>query len=133
MTPSKPDFAYVCLFVMGTFGIVGVPGMAMVNLVSGAALIERHCVAEIADGGIGVREREGVRYNADGTDGIPAQHIVFKTYDEKELRKLPSPKEVYPDIDGEGLLKLFTLFPSKLVFASVHLICEGDLLVVPRG
>lgn len=133
MTPSKPDFAHVCLLVMQRFGVVGVSRVPMVDLVSGAALIERHCVAEIADGRIGVREGEGVRYHANGTDSIPAQRIVFKRYDEKKLRKVPSAKEVYPDVDREGLLELFTLQPSKIVFASIHLICKGGLLMIPWG
>ena len=104
----------------------------MVDLVSGAALIERHCVAEIADDSIGVREREGVRYYTDGADSIPAQFIIFKRFDGTELRKVPSAKKVHLDIDREGLLEVSTLLPPKLVFASIHLICEGDLLVIPR-
>lgn len=100
---------------METFGVVGVPRMPMVDLVSGAGLVERHCVAKIADGRVGIREWEGVRYHTNGTDTIP------------------SAKKVYPDIDREGLLEVFTLLPSKLVFASIHLICKGDLLVVPWG
>ncbi len=133
MTPSKPDFAHVCLFVIGTLGVVGVPRVPMVDLVSGAAFIERQCVAEIADGSVRVREREGVRYHTNGADSIPVQRIVFKTFDRKEIRKVPSTKKVNPDIYGEGLLEVFTLLPSKLVFASIHLICERDLLVIPWG
>ena len=133
MTPSKPDFAHVCLLVIQRFGVVGVSRVPMVDLVSGAALIERHCVAEIANGGIGVREGEGVRYHANGTDSIPVQRIVLKKVDEKELRKVPSAKEVYPDIYRKGLFEVFTLLPSHLIFASIHLICEGDLLVIPWG
>jgi hypothetical protein len=119
--------------VIETFGVVGVPRMPMVNLICGAALVERHCVAEIADSRTRVREWEGVRYHTNGTDSIPARHIVSKGMTRRGLRKLPSAKKVYPDIDREGLLEVFTLFPSKLVLASIHLICEGDLLVVPRG
>ena len=131
MTPSKPDFAHVCLFVIDTFGVVGVPRVPMVDLVRSAALVERHCVAEITDGRVRVGERERVRYHTDGADSIPAERVVFKTFDGKELRKVPRAKKVYPDIDREGLLKMFTLLPPRLVFTTIHLICKGDLLVIP--
>ena len=132
MTPSKPDFAHVCLYAIGAFRVVGAPRVPMVDLVSSAAFVERHCVAEIADGSVRAREREGVRYHANGANSIPAQRIIFKGFDRKELVKVPSAKEVYLDIDRESLLEVFTLLTPKLVFASIHLICEGDLLVIPR-
>ena len=93
MTSSKPDFAQVCLFVISTFGVVGVPRVPMIDLVSSAALVERHCVTEITDGRVGIRERERVRYHADGADSIPAERVVFKTFDGKELRRYHAPRK----------------------------------------
>ena len=131
MTPSKPDLAHVCLFAIGTFRVVGSSRVPMVDLISSAAFIKRHCVAEIADGAISVREREGVRYHTNGADSIPAQPIVFKKFDRKKLKKVPSAKKVYLDVDREDVFKLFTLLPPNLVFAGIHLVCKGDLLVIP--
>jgi hypothetical protein len=85
MTPGKPDFAHVCLLVMGISEVVGVARMPMVDLVGGAAFVERHCVAEIANGRVGVREWEGVRYYTNGTDSIPTLRVVFQDVDRKEL------------------------------------------------
>ena len=85
MTPGKPDFTHVCLLIMDSWEVVGVARVPMVDLVSGAAFVERHCVAEVANGRVGVREREGVRYHANGTDSIPTLPVGFHDVDRKEL------------------------------------------------
>lgn len=46
---------------------------------------------------------------------------------------LPDAYKLNIDIDREGLLKLVALLPPKLVLASVHLVREGDLLVIAGG
>ena len=94
MTPSKPDFAHVCLLVIQRFGVVGVSGVPMVDLVSGTTFIERHCVAEIANGGIGVCEGEGMRYHTNGTDSVPVQRIIFKRVNERRnLERYQAPRK----------------------------------------
>ena len=47
-------------------------------------------------------------------------------------RVLPYANEIYLDIYRESLLERSTLFPTCFIVASVHVVREGNLLVVPR-
>lgn len=79
-----------------------------------AVLVEADRVAERADGGVGGREGEGLRDEADGAHCVPHAH------------------ELDVDVHGEGFLEGGGLGPAELVGAGEHLVGEGDLLVVAR-
>ena len=43
---------------------------------------------------------------------------------------LPNTDKLDIHIDAEGFLEQIGLFPSYFVFTYIHLVCEGDLLVI---
>ena len=47
-------------------------------------------------------------------------------------RVLPYANEIYFYIHRESLLEHSALFPTRFIVASVHVVSEGNLLVVPR-
>ena len=47
-------------------------------------------------------------------------------------RVLPYADEIYLDIHRESLLEYSALFPTRFIVTSVHVVSEGNLLVVPR-
>lgn len=47
-------------------------------------------------------------------------------------RVLPYADEIYLDIHRESLLEHSALFPTRFIVTSVHVVSEGNLLVVPR-
>ena len=46
---------------------------------------------------------------------------------------IPHADKFYLNIDRESLLECGALLPPSFVIASVHLICEGNLLAIPPG
>lgn len=48
-------------------------------------------------------------------------------------RSIPYADKIYLNIHREGLLECVALLPPNYVLASKHLVCKGNLLVVPRG
>ena len=46
-------------------------------------------------------------------------------------RSIPHADKFYLNIHRESFLECGALIPPSLILASVHLVCEGNLLVVP--
>lgn len=49
-----------------------------------------------------------------------------------QKRSIPHADKFYFNIDREGFLECVALVPPSFILASEHLVCEGNLLVVPR-
>ena len=81
---------------------------------------------------------EAVNGRVRGT--IPTEETVSLrcTLDVKYLRHTEkgvyhTPTKFYLNINRKSLLECGALFPPGFVIATVHLICEGNLLAIPRG
>ena len=70
---------------------------------------------------------------------IPTEATVSLPTSELEKKKkkiegkggsLPNTDKLDIHIDAKGFFELVRLLPTYFVFADVHLVCEGDLLVV---
>lgn len=108
--------------------------MIVVGLESSAVFIERDSMTEEADRSIGGCKWQGMRHYPDRANRIPTPSIRCQAYVLRPgwKRSIPYADKFYLNIHREGLLECVTLIPPSCVLASEHLVCEGNLLVVPR-
>jgi hypothetical protein len=105
----------------------------MVGLKFSAVFIERDSMAEVADRSIGGCKWQGMRHYPDRANRIPTPSIKCQAHVLRpgEKRSIPYAHKFNLNIHREGLLKRVALVPPSCVLASEHLVCEGNLLVVP--
>jgi len=106
----------------------------MVGLELSAAFIERESMAEVADRSIGGCKLQGMRYYPDRANRFPTPSIKSQAHVLRSgwKRSIPYADKIYFNIHRESLLECVALIPPSVVVATVHLVCEGNLLVVPR-
>jgi hypothetical protein len=106
----------------------------MVGLEFSTVFIERDSMTEVADRSIGGCKWQGMRHYPDRANRIPTPSIKYQAHVLRPgwERSIPYADKFYLNIHREGLLKCVALIPPSRVLASEHLVCEGNLLVVPR-
>ena len=95
--------------------------------------VECYRVAEESDSRVLTGERQVLRNEAYGGDGVPVQiPKVRRMIWLMSGSRLPNAEEMYRDGTTESHLEVGALYVALVVMSLIHLVCEGHLCVIAR-